>query len=483
MNSIQHTIAKGAVLMIGFKMLERSIGLLSTIILARLLNPSDFGLVAMAFTFVGLLNLFNFSCFENALIQKQNAERHLYDTAWTFNLIFEVSLSLVLLITAIPLSKFYNEARLENILYVIAFGKLLGSFINIGPVAFMKDMQFHKEFNFLLIKKLSSFTVCIILAFTLRDYWALVWGIFTSKIVEVFLSYRLHPYRPRFCLSGRKELFHLSIWMFVNNAVFFANQRMADFVISKMLGSQVLGIYTIAYELSNLPTTELVAPLNRAVFPGYSKMADDPDAIRQGFLNVFSMIALCIMPAGIGIALVAEPMILVVFGEKWREAIPLVQILAVSGVLVALQHNVGTVYMALQKARYITIIDSFSLLFVFLPLLIVLMQQDGVIGVAKAYLYNNIIILPVNYFIISRLLKIRLMSILTVFWRPVLACGLMFVSNFYLRDIAYLYAINYEEFRLLIEVLNGVITYGMSIVILWYLNQRPDGAKNLFLQK
>jgi O-antigen/teichoic acid export membrane protein len=483
MDNISSKMAKGAAWMVAFKMLERSIGLVSTIVLARLLEPGDFGLVAMATAFLGLLLLLTSFSFDVALIQKRDAGRHLYDTAWTFNVIFGLVLALVLMIAAIPLAQFYNESRLENILYVSALSTLLGGFGNIGPVAFRKDMQFHKEFYFLLAKKIMGFTVCMILAFTLRNYWALVWGAFAGSVFGLILSYWVHPYRPRFCLSGRRELFGFSMWLFLNNIIFFIHNRIADFIISKLIGSHALGVYSIAYELSNLPTTELVAPINRAVLPGYSKIAGDPLAIRQGFLNVLSVIALCAVPAGSGIALVADSMVIVVLGEKWREVIPLIQILAVSGVIGALQTNVGSVYMVLGKVRFITIIAFFHTLFLFLPLLIVFLQHNGVMGVAKAYLYSNLIVWPLNYFVVLRLVKIRLLSILAIFWRPFLACGFMIFAVMYGKEIAYFYQIDSEKILLFVEIFIGAITYGTSILLLWWVSRCPDGAERFILSK
>lgn len=483
MESISNKMAKGAAWMVAFKLVERSIGLVSTIILARLLDPSDFGLVAMATAFLGLLMLLTSFSFDVALIQKQDADRHLYDTAWTFNVLFGLGLAIILVLTAIPLTQFYNEARLEKILYVLALSTLMGGFSNIGPVAFRKNLEFHKEFYFLLAKKLMGFTVCLALAFTLRNYWALVWGTFAGRIFEVLLSYRVHPYRPRFCLTGRKELFGFSMWMFINNTIFFTYHRLADFVISKALGSHALGVYTIAYEISNLPTTELVAPINRAVLPGYSKMADDTVAIRQGFLNVLSMIALCAIPAGVGIALVADLMVTVVLGDKWRVAVPLMQILALSGVITALQTNTGSLYMALGKPHYLTLISAVNVFLLFVPLLIFLLQAHGVIGIAEAYLYGNLVIWPINFFIVSRLIKLQWLSMLSVLWRPVLACGLMVAGVVYVRTFMPDYPISIDAIRLLIEVGIGMVTYIFSVLFFWLLSRRPNGAEEFLIKK
>jgi O-antigen/teichoic acid export membrane protein len=484
MESIGSKMAKGAAWMVAFKMTERSIGLVSTVVLARLLTPDDFGLVAIATAFLGLLLLLTSFSFDVALIQKQDADRHLYDTAWTFNVIFGLMLALLLVISAIPLAQFYSEARLEKILYVLAANTLLGGFSNIGPVAFRKNLEFHKEFYFLLAKKLMGFTTCMILAFTLRNYWALVWGTFAGNLLAVLLSYWVHPYRPRFDLSGRKELFGFSMWLFINNTIFFAYHRMADFIISKVAGSHALGIYTVAYEISNLPTTELVAPINRAVLPGYSKMADDLTTLRQGFLNVLSMIALFTLPAGLGIALVAEPMVVVMLGEKWREAIPMVQILALSGVIMALQNNASVIYNAMGKPQYMTVISLLHVVVLFFPLLILLLRKHGILGIAEAYFCSNLIIWPINYSIALKLVKARFQDVILVLWRPIAASILMFYGteriSLLLKSVG---LISNTVGYLALLVFSGAIIYCFCIISFWWISRCPKGSESFLINK
>ncbi len=484
MDSVGNKMAKGAAWMVAFKIVEKGIGLVSTIILARLLNPDDFGLVAIATAFLGFLILLTDFNFDVALIQKQHAGPELYDTAWTFNVLFGLFLAFILAGFAKLVAEFYNEPKLEDILYVFAISAGFGGFCNIGPVAFRKELQFHKEFYFQLFKKLTGFSVCMVLAFTLRNYWALVWGSFAGRIMELLISYLVHPYRPRFCMKERKELFGFSIWLFVNNTIFFTYHRLADFIISKVLGSHALGVYTIAYEISNLPTTELVAPINRAVLPGYSKMACDIALMRQGFLNVLSMIALCALPAGIGIAIVADLMVKVVLGSKWQEAVPLIQVLAISGAITALQTNTGSLYMALGKPRYLTFISSVNVFLVFIPLLITLLKLHGVLGIAEAYLCSNLIMWPINYFIVGRLIQLSYLEMCSVIWRPFLACGFMAVGIIYGRDyMNIIYPIDIDEVRLVLEVVIGAFIYMIGVLLFWVASRFPDGAEKFILRK
>ena len=177
--------ARGVGWMVLFKLSERSVGFVSTLILARLLRPNDFGLVAMATAVAAGAGLMSAFGFDSALIQRQHVDRSHYDTAWSFNVVFGIAVGILLVLLAVPASRFYREPRLEDIIYVLAVVALVQGFENIGTVQFRKELDFRKEFKFLLGKRIASFAVTMTLAFTIRSYWALVAGILTGTVCGV----------------------------------------------------------------------------------------------------------------------------------------------------------------------------------------------------------------------------------------------------------------------------------------------------------
>jgi PST family polysaccharide transporter len=258
--TLGHRMAKGAAWMILMRLVERGIGFASMLLLARLLVPADFGLVAMAMSVFAFLEVMGSFSFDMALIQNQRAGRTHFDTAWTLTVMYGAVSAIALAALAVLAAGFFGEPRLVAIFFALGSGAFLQSFENVGIVAFQKDLDFRKEFNFRILKKVVGFVVTIVLAFTLRNYWALVFGLLTSRIIGVPLSYALHPFRPRFSLVSVKELWHFSAWMLLNNVVVYAAVNGYDFIIGRMAGATSLGLYSIAYEISNLPTTELVTP-------------------------------------------------------------------------------------------------------------------------------------------------------------------------------------------------------------------------------
>jgi lipopolysaccharide exporter len=483
LNEINKEIAKGAVWMVAFKFIDRGIGLVSTIVLARLLAPGDFGLIAIAMMLISALQLLFAFNFDVHLIQNANAGRDQFDTVWTFNVLFGLFCGLMLTGLAHWVALFYLEPRLEAVIYTLALGCVAAGFSNIGPIIFRREMRFDREFKFMLGKRLAPVLVTIPIALWLHSYWALAIGQLTGTLAAVLLSYYVSAYRPRFSLKAKAELFHASKWLVVNNMLGFLNGRAAEFVIGKFAGVTGLGIYTVSSEISTLPTTELVAPINRAAFPGYSRLAHDIDQLRNSFLGVISMIALFALPAGLGIVAVADLMVPAVLGLKWLDAIPLIQVLAIYGVLQSLQSNIGYVYLAVGRPRLITFVAGVQFL-VLLGLLLPATWRFGAIGAAWAFLATAILMVPVNQVLITRQLKLSPKGYCARLWRPFVAGMVMVLTLFVLkRSLAPTQETTAYVLALLLCVALGAIVYTGALYGLWRLASRPEGAERVCLER
>ena len=453
----------------------RVIGLVSTVILARLLVPADFGLVAMATSIVAFLQLATAFGFDTPLIQKQHADRTHFDSAWTMNVAFYTAMAVMLVVLAQPAAAFYQDARLETVIYVLAAGFAVQGFENIGIVYFRKELDFRRDFMMMLAKKLAGFIVTIPLAFIMRSYWALVIGIVLGNVLGVMLSYVLHPFRPRFDLSAVGELFRFSRWLVLNNAIQFLRLRSPDFIIGRMFGTSSLGLFSVAHEISTMPTTELVAPINRAVFPGYSKMAGNLEELRRSYLDVLALIAVIAVPAGFGIAAVASPLVDLVLGSKWAGAAPIVGILAVYGGINAIGANTGYAFNAIGKPHlntWIGVLNAVGLL----TSAILLALAYGPVGVAIAYLGTALFITPVIYWHAGRELQLRYRAFPLVLWRPILCSALMYL--FIQHVDALLVNAGHESWaELAILVPLGAALYAILMCLFWVMAGRPRSAE------
>ena len=483
MEDVGKKVTTASIWMLMFKLTDRSLGIISTIILARLLIPGDFGLVAMAMAVVAILEIFSNFNFDTFLIRQPGVDRRLYDTAWTFNVIIGVSIAAILVAISPLMADFYREPRLRDVILALALAALIQGFENIGIVAFRKDMQFHKEFRFLLCKKLTGFLVTVPLAFILRSHWALVAGIISSRLAGMTASYLTQPYRPRFSLAAPSDLFHFSKWLLFNNISNMGRDRSSDFIVGRIAGPQALGLYSIALEIVTLPTTELVAPVNRAAYPAYSRLLGDMSKLRYTYLQVVSMVGLVALPAALGIGLTAPLFVPLVLGPKWLDAVGLMQILALGGAIGALQSSSWSVFLALGKARTVTYLGLGSLVLM-LPMLVFFTKQRGAQGAALAQLTIMCLLVVVTYWLLLRDLELGLGALLARFWRPLIGMAAMAAVVIGLEgqwQIAE--GVVAELMRLALVAGGGALTYAAAVLLAWWASGRPEGGEKLILAK
>jgi len=393
MASVGRRMARGAVWMVLFKLVERSLGLVSTLILARLLVPADFGVVAMAMSSVLMAELLSAFGFDIAIIQHTAATEDHYHSAWTCNVMLGATITVLMLLLAGPIARFYQHPELSRVVSALAFGPLISGAENIGIVAFRKELNFRREFLFQVSRRIVYFAVVVPLAFLLRNHWALVIGTLVSKSAATAISFGAHPFRPRFTLSRAKELVSFSRWLLFNNLVAFLKERLSDFFIGRAYGAAPLGAYNIAYEFSNLPTTELRAPINRALVQGFARMSDLSE-VRRAYAQALGLLALFALPAAAAIFALAPFIVPVVLGQQWLDTVPLMQLLAFNGVLLMFQSSMRSVLIGRGQPDRVSKADA-AYLVVLLIAMACLVVPLGVAGAAVAVLVTSVVATPV----------------------------------------------------------------------------------------
>jgi len=470
--------------MVALRLSDRAIGLVSLFVLARLLIPADFGLVALANSMIALIALMGGFGFETALIQNQRAEKAHFDTVFTFNVLFGLAMAAALAALAKPTAQFYEDDRIVNVVLVLACARLIAAFQNVGLVYFRKDLAFDKEFRFVFFRRvLVTFAVTLPLAFYFRDYRALVVGTLVGSVVGLVLSYYLHPYRPSFGLRAWRELFGFSKWMLATNVVRVVSGRAADFIIGRLAGVGALGIFSLSREIAMLPSSELAAPMNRAVFSGYARLSDDLAALRQGYLKVVSVLSLVVLPAGVGLCLVASPMVHLLLGQKWLEAIPIIRILAVEGVLVVGLSTAHYIYLSIGQPQKLTGVLGMQAV-VSIALMLILIPRYGLVGAALARIAASILTAPINLKIVARVLEMPLLNVFIAVRRPLMATAMMSVAVLLLQS-AWTSVVTPAALaaHLAASVLLGMCAYALAIFCLWHIAGHPDGAERFILQR
>jgi len=473
---ISSRVAGGVVWMVFLRASLRVLGLVSTMVLARLLTPEDFGIVAIVMSFYALLMLFKNFGFDTAIIQMTSPERRHYDTAWTFNFIFGVAFAVILVCCAELVAGLYDVPEMEELLWTVAILFFIGGVRNVGTLDFRKNLTFDKEFKLKILPKLIGVPSTIILALYLRSYWALVIGTIVTQFSSLCIGYLMHHYRPRFALSAAGELFNFSKWLLINNGIYFINSRSPELFIGKIVNPQAVGFFSLANEIATVFTTELSAAVSRASYPGYAKVANDPEQLKGLYLNVIGSCALLLFPAALGIASLANLMVPVFLGQQWLEAIPILQIMAIGGLLIAINSNAGYVFMAMGNPRMSTVIGAIRLA-IFIPALILLTNSFGLIGAAWSMLLaSSIMFFVVNFIVVTRL-SIRIADIARIIYRPAVAALVMLLCLNPLSSMSSSLPLAETLSNLALGVLVGAGIYFMVLLVLWLIAGRPVASE------
>jgi PST family polysaccharide transporter len=470
---MQGKIAAGAALSFVYRLIDRSLGIVSTIVLARLLMPEDFGLVAMSAAVLAVIALATGFGFELALVQHPAPERHHYNSAWTLNVLLGVGAASVVCALAYPAALFFGEPRVVGIMLLSALTLALGGFENVGLVEFRRKMDFVRDAAYLSAKRLIGFAVTLVLALLLESYWALPLGALASCLGGLALSYAMHPMRPRFGLAAWRQLVHFSRWTLLSNLLIAGLQRAPQFLVGRDFGSASLGHYVMASDIGGLPTNEVAAPLTRAAVAGFARVAADGNLLVTTFLGINALAALLVIPAGTGLALVAEPAVDLLLGSRWEAAVPLLQILAVSGVMVALTANFGSLCIAVGRPQSNMAMLALRLAALVTGLLL-LPLEFGLQGAAMAELAASAVALLSGFLYARRLASVRPFQVLRGWWRPLLASAVMYPV---VTASLHATAASGSFLRLLAAASAGATSYVAAVAILWLLCGRPDGAE------
>jgi O-antigen/teichoic acid export membrane protein len=390
--SLSKRIVRGGIWVFALRITNRALGFIRTIILARLLAPHDFGLLGIAMLAIATLETFSQTGFQSALIQKKKNVESYLDTAWTVSAIRGIFLFLILFSSAPVIAKFFNSPQATLVIKVIAVSTLLSGFRNIGIIFFQKELEFNKQFIYEFSGTLVDITVAISLAFILRNVWALVWGGLAANFVRVFMSYIIHPYRPRIKFEKEKfkKLFDYGKWVLGSSILVFLITQGDDIFVGKMLGVTALGLYQMAYLISNLPATEITHVISQVTFPAYSKLQDDLPKLRDAYLKVLQLTAFISIPLAGGIFILAPEFTKIFLGDKWMPMVPAIQILVLAGLVRSISATTGPMFQAVGKPEIITKWQPVRL-FVLFALIYPFTIQWGILGTSLAVLLGNLI--------------------------------------------------------------------------------------------
>jgi lipopolysaccharide exporter len=480
--SLTARTAKGAGWLLGWRMATRLLGVLSTVVLVRLLPPADFGLVALATSFSIIVEWLSGLGVNDALVREKHITRALYDTGFTLNLIRGIVMGIAIAAEAVPVGNFFGDPRLASILFVLAAAMFVSSFENIGIVDFRRELLFDKEFRLSVLPRIASIIMSIGYAIVFRDHWALVVGIVTNRGLRTILSYWIHPYQPRLTLSAWRDLIHYSFFGWLSAILMLIRDRVDTIVIGRILGPTAVGVYSVGWEIGALTSSELVEPLSAAMFASFAEAGRTGANISEGYFKAISATLMMTLPLGLGLSLFAAPLVHLAFGALWAPAVPLVQIFALVCMLKVVAYFSGVLLNA-QGLIHVQVKILTAGVMVRLILLAILIGPFGLMGAAVSAAGCMVIEELLFLIVTFRRFKLSIKDLLHQVWRCLLAAAVMAVVlvwfNFGWAPVPA--SAGAMITVLLSGTIIGAIIYTGILLLAWHTCGRPDGAEALLL--
>jgi lipopolysaccharide exporter len=442
----------------------RGLGVVRIIVLARLLAPEAFGLVAVGLLAIDMMYAFTSTGFTLALIQRKGDIRDYLNTAWVMNVLRGLVIAGILFGGAPLIASFFDAPEAYTIVQVMAALVLIQGFNNPGLVYLGKELEIHKSFLLEITQVFADLTVSIIAAIILRSAWALVFGAIASNVTYLLVSYLIHPYRPRlkFDFSKAKTMFNFGKWLTINSWFNYLSQRGDSIIIGRMMGTVSLGFYQIARRVSELFSQDIITSNMDVTFPAYSKLQDNIPKLRQAFLLSLETLASLVFPLSVAIFLLAPDFTPVILGEKWIPAIPAMRILGIAAAFQCILSIGKSMFYSVGRPALGFGMNQINMVVMF-ALFYPLIKLYGLEGAAMAALIGSVSALPFLVWRLTQLLKIKARDYLHVTLSPIAIILIMVVGIIAIKQIPS--QTDLPHLILLLSVV-VIIFIGMSI-LLW----------------
>lgn len=441
---------------------SKAINLITLSILAHLLVPDNFGLVALAALTMDYLTVLSDLGLGAALIHRRQNVEESAGTAFILNVAANSVLTLILIGISPFVASFFHEPRVIPVLSALSFTLFLNSLGSVHNVLLQRQLEFKRKLIPDLGASLVKAILSISMALTGFGVWALVAGQLIASVVTTILLWVVIPWRPQLAWKPAiaKELFRYGISIMGNNALSAWEDSFDYLIIGRFYNTTALGIYTIAYRL---PETLIITTLwimTSVLFPTFSALQEARDQLKRSFLATVRYVEFLVTPVCFGMIIAADPIIRVAFGEQWEGAVPLLRVLALYAWIMSIGFHAGDVYKAAGRPD-ILIKTSFPI-FLLRLLALWIGARYSLLGVALAHLVVETVSLIVRSVIMRRMIGVTALDLIRELRALIAAVALAALAI----PALYLTAPLSPVVRLLVTIFAGGVGY---LAVAWML--------------
>lgn len=482
MASVSQRTATASIWTIAGKFLARLLDFVSLLILARLLSPADFGIVAIATSVLVIVEAILDLPLTQALVRVPSPSDRMFATAFTLSLIRGAAISLLMIIIAWPMALIYNDPRLFPLVAVVSIAPAMRSVISPRMVLFMQRFDFRREFALDLITKGSTLVFGVGVALATDSYWGLAIGAVAGPTAAAIVSYIFAPMRPKFSLSEWKQFQDMIGWNTVSQVLNSLNWQMDRLLLPRFTSLSTYGAFSVADNLAGIPYQTFVGPLMRPLMAAFSNVSDRSKQI-TAYLKATNAIMVVAAPILLVIVFLAEPILRIVVGEKWAFAAPILQWLCIVSLIGLPTTIMPPLVMVLDKTRYVAL-RMFAEFAVRAPVTVFGVVMFGVDGALAARVIAAIVAYVVCLVITRKLIGASIGAQLYAFVRPLAASLPMIGFLLFVQPVLIAMPLG-------IELIIGVglcsgaslAIFWLSSLILWQAVGRPDGLEAIVMRK
>ncbi len=435
-----------------------------TSILARLLSPTDFGLMAMVHGVILFGSPLSDLGIGNAIIQKESVNHKQLSTLYWLNISLGVFVFIIMVGISPFVANFYEEARLQELLIWVAISFVIGPLGSQFHILMQKELSFDLPFKINFIANIVSFIVTIVLALYDWGVYSLVYGnlcmVVISTTLFVFFGLRIHKPGFYFNINQVKDLIRFGSYEMGERYSLILTSSWDKILIGKFLGAELLGYYNIAFTIVGMPILYINPIVNKVAFPVFSKIQNNVNKINSYYQKANSMLMTINFPIYIGIALVANEFVLLFFGAQWLSSVPIMQILAFDVMFRSLNTG-GSVLRAKGRADvnfFWGLIRSFTVLF---SIVVAYFIHPSLVSIAIGIVISRYTFGLYWHYIISKVGGIDYRPIIRDAIRISIFVGIMAVAILILN---HLLIIENVIFKFILDIILGAGIYAILIL-------------------
>jgi O-antigen/teichoic acid export membrane protein len=475
--------AIGGTWTVGARLVSRIVDLGTMVALAHLLQPKDFGLVAIAMTVIYIVEAALELPLSQALVRLKHVESEHYDTAFTLGLIRGFALSTIVCLVSWPFAHFYSDSRLLLLVCVLSLAPASRGLVSPRLADFSRNFDFTPDFIMELIGKLVAFTSAIAIALTTRSYWSIAVGTVLAPAVSTTVSYFLAPYRPKLGLLRLSAFSGFLGWITAAQVVSSINWQADRLILGKLSSRAELGLFTAANDTANIPLLAFMSPIMRPLLSAFSVLREVPERLQNSYQSSCRAIVTFGLPILIGESIMAEAFVRLFFGEKWIGSAVLLRWLAISLIPTLFAAPLGPLVMSFGKTE-IFLKHNLLELTIKLPLVIIGALKFGFMGIIMARGISEVSSLVYSMIVVRRLIKLSIFQQVIAPWRSVLSVSAMgLVLALISPQLARLSGPMHLGAGTAATVLAGAFTYVAVTFSLWIAVGSPSGIEAMVTEK